>query len=278
MKIYFITLLVLIAFASSSCSTRKVSASKPGPPAAQSPRPSKTITENTLIRKYSAEDYIERFKAIAVKEMNSSGIPASITLAQGLLESGSGNSSLAREANNHFGIKCTPEWTGKTILKDDDQRDDCFRVYSSPEESFRDHSEFLKRKRYASLFELNKDDYRGWAAGLKAAGYATNPRYAELLITLVDRYDLSQFDRKEGYIEKIKREDKVLTEIAQNIPEEKKQETSKAPVEMKIYEVKQGDTAYSIAKRFAITLEDLKILNDLGSAEVKLGQLLLVSK
>ncbi len=210
--------------------------------------------------------------------MNSYGIPASITLAQGLLESGNGNSSLARDANNHFGIKCTPEWKGKTILKDDDQKDDCFRVYTSPEESFRDHSEFLKRKRYASLFELNKNDYKGWAAGLKEAGYATNPRYAELLVTLVDRYDLSQYDRKETYVEKIKREDKVLTEIVQNIPEEKKQEPAKAPVEMKIYEVKQGDTMFSIAKRFSITVEDLKILNDLGNSDVKLGQLLLVSK
>ena len=267
MKIYLIPFLVLMALAT-SCSTRKVTASKP----------IKTITGNTLVNKYSAEEYIERFKAIAIKEMNSYGIPASITLAQGILESGSGNSSLARDANNHFGIKCTPEWKGKTILKDDDRVDDCFRVYSSPEESFRDHSEFLKRKRYASLFELNKDDYRGWATGLKEAGYATNPRYAELLITLVDRYDLSKYDRKEGYIEKIKREDKVLTEIVQNIPEEKKPETSKAPVEMKIYEVKQGDTMFSIAKRFAITVDDLKILNDLGTADVKLGQLLLVSK
>ncbi|MES2874072.1 MAG: glucosaminidase domain-containing protein [Bacteroidota bacterium] len=277
MKIYLISLLVLMAFAT-SCSTRKVTASKPVSQATQVSKPIKTINGNTLVNKYTAEDYIERFKAIAIKEMNSYGIPASITLAQGILESGSGNSSLARDANNHFGIKCTSEWKGKTILKDDDQVDDCFRVYTSPEESFRDHSEFLKRKRYASLFELNKDDYRGWAAGLKEAGYATNPRYAELLITLVERYDLSKYDRKEGYIEKIKREDKVLTEIVQNLPEEKKQETSKAPVEMKIYEVKQGDTAYSIAKRFAITVDDLKILNDLGTADVKLGQLLLVSK
>lgn len=277
MKIYFIPFLFLTAVAS-SCGTRKVIVSKPSPQASQASKPVKTISGNILVNRYSAEDYIERFRAISIKEMNSYGIPASITLAQGILESGNGNSSLARDANNHFGIKCTSEWKGKTILKDDDAKDDCFRVYTSPEESFRDHSEFLKRKRYASLFELNKDDYRGWAAGLKAAGYATNPRYADLLITLVERYDLSKYDRKEGYIEKIKREDKVLTEIVQNIPEEKKQETSKAPVEMKIYEVKQGDTMYSIAKRFAITIDDLKILNDLGSADVKLGQLLLVSK
>ena len=277
MKIYLIPFLILMALAS-ACSTRKPSVSKPVSKAPQASQPIKTISGNTLIKRYTADDYIERFKTIAIKEMNSYGIPASITLAQGLLESGNGNSSLARDANNHFGIKCTAEWKGKTILKDDDQKDDCFRVYTSPEESFRDHSEFLKRKRYASLFELNKDDYRGWAEGLKAAGYATNPRYAELLIILVDRYDLSKYDRKEGYIEKIKREDKVLTEIVQNIPEEKKQEPAKAPVEMKIYEVKQGDTAVSIAKKFAITVDDLRILNDLVTSDVKLGQLLLVSK
>ena len=277
MKIYFLPLIILVAL-TSACSTRRATVSKPASKAPQVSKPIKTISGNTLVNRYSAEDYIERFKAIAIKEMNLHGIPASITLAQGLLESGNGNSSLARDANNHFGIKCTAEWKGKTILKDDDQKDDCFRVYASPEESFRDHSEFLKRKRYAALFELNKDDYQGWATGLKEAGYATNPRYAELLITLVDRYDLSKYDRREGFVEKIKREDKVLTEIVQNIPEEKKEEPAKSPVEMKIYEVKQGDTMYSIAKRFAITVDDLKILNDLGTSDVKLGQLLLVSK
>ncbi|HEY1010688.1 MAG: glucosaminidase domain-containing protein [Daejeonella sp.] len=277
MKIFLIPLLVVLTLAS-ACSTRKTTLSKPAASAPKASQPVKTIGENTLVNKYSAQDYIERFKAIAIKEMNSYGIPASITLAQGLLESGNGNSSLARDANNHFGIKCTSEWRGKTILKDDDEKDDCFRVYATPEESFRDHSEFLKRKRYAALFELDKNDYRGWAAGLKEAGYATNPRYAELLITLVDRYDLSKYDRREGYVEKIKREDKVLTEIARNIPEEKKQEPPKTPVSMKIYEVKQGDTMYSIAKRFTITIEELKILNDLGATDLKMGQLLLVSK
>lgn len=277
MKNYLILLLAL-AMLVCSCSTRRSAVSKPVSQNQNSAQPVKTISGNTLINKYSAEDYIERFKTIAIKEMNSAGIPASITLAQGLLESGNGNSSLARDANNHFGIKCNAEWKGKTILKDDDQKDDCFRVYNSPEESFRDHSEFLKRKRYAALFELDKNDYKRWASGLKEAGYATNPRYAELLVNLIDRYDLSKYDRKEGQIEKIKREDKVLAEIAENIPQEKKQETVKSPVTMKIYEVKQGDTMYSIAKRFAITVDDLKILNDLGTVDLKLGQLLLVSK
>ena len=272
------TFIFIISVFLSACSTRKNTVSKPSVQVPSSSKPDKTITGNTLINKYSAEDYIERYKSIAIKEMNSSGIPASITLAQGILESGNGNSSLAREANNHFGIKCTTEWKGRTILKDDDEKDDCFRVYTSSEESFRDHSEFLKRKRYASLFELDKNDYKGWADGLKQAGYATNPRYAELLITLVERYDLDKYDRKEGQIEKIKREDKVLAEIVQHIPEEKTQEPTKSPVVMKIYEVKQGDTMYSIAKRFALTVDDLKILNDIGTSDIKLGQLLLVSK
>jgi flagellum-specific peptidoglycan hydrolase FlgJ len=121
---------------------------------------------------YTSLTYIDRFKAIAIQEMNLYGIPASITLAQGLFESGSGNGELARVANNHFGIKCTSDWKGKGYYKDDDNHNDCFRVYDKPEDSFRDHSEFLKRPRYAKLFQLDKNDYVGWANGLKAAGYA----------------------------------------------------------------------------------------------------------
>lgn len=256
-----------------SCTAKKPLAEKPK---------YKTIRQSgsndTLIKNYTADEYIGRFKAIAITEMNQYGIPASITLAQGLLESGNGNSNLAIDANNHFGIKCTPDWKGKTFLKDDDKKDDCFRVYKNPEESFKDHSEFLKRKRYAFLFELDKNDYEGWANGLKQAGYATNPKYPELLINLIQRYNLNQYDGKENAVEKIKREDKVLTEIVEKVPEEKKNEPVKTPVSMKIYEVKQGDTAYSIAKRFSLSIDDLKILNNLQNTDIQLGQLLLVSK
>jgi len=258
----------------SSCNSLKI-ASKNTPVA----KPTEKAPANTtLVNKYSGEAYINRYKAIAVSEMNKSGIPASITLAQGLLESGNGNSSLAREANNHFGIKCNSDWKGPTTLRDDDKIDDCFRVYKSPEESFKDHTEFLKRKRYASLFELNKDDYKGWAYGLKQAGYATNPRYAELLISLVERYGLDQYDRKENNIEKIQREDRVLAQITEGIPEEKKEEIAKPAVVMKIYEVKKGDTLYSISRRFSLTVEDLQILNNLQKQDLQLGQLLVVSK
>lgn len=232
----------------------------------------------TELKNHTPDSYIKQFSYIAIREMNNSGVPASITLAQGLLESGNGTSKLALEANNHFGIKCTSEWRGKTMLKDDDQKDDCFRVYASPEESYKDHSEFLKRKRYAALFELDKNDYRGWAMGLKAAGYATNPRYPELLISLIERYNLNRFDRKETEIEKIKREDRVLTEIATNIPNEKKEEATQSPVTMRIHEVKAGETLSSVSKLFGISADDIKLLNGLENELLKPGQLLVVSK
>ncbi len=123
--------------------------------------------ENPTFPTYTTLTYIETFKAVAIEEMNKYGIPASITLAQGISESGSGNSSLAKYANNHFGIKCTSDWKGKAYYKDDDQNNDCFRVYKDARESYKDHSEFLKRKRYSSLFELDKNDYKNWAIGLR---------------------------------------------------------------------------------------------------------------
>lgn len=143
----------------------------------------------------SAEQYIERYHAIAIRKMQEFKIPASITLAQGILESGSGNSALARQANNHFGIKCHRGWEGNTYYMDDDEKNECFRAYASPEESFHDHSLFLTlRPRYAGLFELDILDYTAWANGLSKAGYATNPRYPELLIRIIERHQLQQYD------------------------------------------------------------------------------------
>lgn len=143
----------------------------------------------------TVKQYIDSFKNVAMIEMLEYKIPASITLAQGLLESGSGNSRLAREGNNHFGIKCKKEWTGCTILEDDDALGECFRCYTSAGDSYKDHSRFLKEnKRYAALFELEITDYKGWAEGLLKAGYATNQKYAELLIKTIEKNRLSQFD------------------------------------------------------------------------------------
>jgi LysM repeat protein len=146
--------------------------------------------------KISHEEYIERYYKLAVTEMERSGVPASITLAQGILESGSGNSDLAKNANNHFGIKCHKDWDGKGYYMDDDAPNECFRVYKTPDESFHDHSDFIRgRPWYKSLFDLEITDYKGWAKGLKKAGYATNPKYAELLITLIERNELDKYDR-----------------------------------------------------------------------------------
>ncbi len=142
------------------------------------------------------ERYIARFASIAVNEMYRSGVPASITLAQGIIESRSGQSALAADGNNHFGIKCHNSWNGRTMLADDDRKDECFRVYDSAEESFRDHSDFLRyRDRYKFLFDFAVTDYKSWAYGLKQAGYATDPSYAAKLIQCVENYNLSRFDR-----------------------------------------------------------------------------------
>jgi len=141
------------------------------------------------------EIYINTYKDIAIREMKLYGIPASITLAQGILESGDGQSKLASEANNHFGIKCHEGWTGAKVYHNDDKKGECFRKYKHAEESYRDHSEFLsKRSRYASLFELDKTDYEGWAKGLKKAGYATSPTYASSLIGLIEKNNLHKYD------------------------------------------------------------------------------------
>lgn len=149
-------------------------------------------------RTYTQDEYIETWKNVAIENMNSHKIPASITLAQGILESSFGNSDLARYANNHFGIKCHG-WTGNKFYKDDDAKDECFRSYTDASQSYEDHSLFLtSRSRYSGLFELTLTDYKGWAKGLKSAGYATNPKYADLLIDIVEKYELYKFDSPEA--------------------------------------------------------------------------------
>lgn len=146
--------------------------------------------------KYTRTDYIEKFKYYAIMEMHRSGVPASITLAQGMLESGNGNSELSRIAKNHFGIKCHTEWKGQTFIMDDDEKNECFRVYKEVADSYADHSDFLvSRPRYSFLFDLDKEDYKGWAFGLKKAGYATNPKYPELLIQIIENHKLNDFDK-----------------------------------------------------------------------------------
>lgn len=149
-------------------------------------------------RPATPESYVAQWKDEAVRQMHAHGIPASITLAQGILESGSGGSELARKANNHFGIKCHSDWTGARVYHDDDAAGECFRSYRDAAESFEDHSAFLKKQRYASLFQLELTDYHGWAQGLKAAGYATDPKYADRLIGLIEQHGLAAYDHAPG--------------------------------------------------------------------------------
>ena len=173
--IKFFLLFILISF--SSCSALKTA----------------SVGEKSVEDKIKL--YIKKFAPAAVKNMRFYKIPASITLAQGVLESGHGESTLAKKANNHFGIKCHKGWKGRSIRHDDDEENECFRSYKNPLKSYRDHSLFLvDRDRYNALFELKRKDYKGWAKGLKAAGYATDPKYAEKLISLIERFNLTRFD------------------------------------------------------------------------------------
>lgn len=208
--------------------------------------------------------YIYQYKAVAKEEMGTYGIPASITLAQGILESGSGRSELTRKSNNHFGIKCH-DWTGDRVYHDDDMAQECFRKYDNPNYSFRDHSLFLKnRPRYGRLFNLSIDDYKGWARGLKAAGYATDPSYPKKLIGIIERYELHKFDQE------------VLKKITTKPSAPKKEEKKKPSASQKTYVVKKGDTLYSISKRFGMSVDRLQKRNNLVDNTISIGQELVV--
>jgi LysM repeat protein len=207
-------------------------------------------------KKLSPNDYIERYKDDAITEMLSHAIPASITLAQGMLESGNGNSALSVYANNHFGIKCHVGWTGESYYMDDDAKNECFRKYEKVLDSYNDHSLFLKgRPRYAFLFDLPLTDYKGWAKGLKQAGYATHPKYAEQLIELIEQYKLFEYDKIEGLPNK---------PIASAKPQTKMELRQVLRFNRtKFIITKQGDSFYKIATEFNIELEDLLTYNDL---------------
>ncbi|RSK39110.1 glucosaminidase domain-containing protein [Mangrovimonas spongiae] len=208
------------------------------------------------------EAYIANFSSIAQEEMKLYGIPASITLAQGILESGSGKGRLSVEANNHFGIKCH-EWTGAKIYHDDDRRQECFRKYNHSKYSFRDHSLFLtERKRYRGLFDLKQDDYKGWAKGLKAAGYATDRKYPDKLISLIERYRLYEFD------------DEVLGNSYSRASTNNTRVSSHSQDK---YVVKKGDTLYSISRQFNLTVKQLQKINNLSGTNIDVGQVLTIN-
>lgn len=240
--------------------------------------------------KLTAQQYIETWKDEAVYQMVVHKIPASITLAQGLLESGNGNSRLAIEGNNHFGIKCHNDWSGAKIFEDDETKGECFRKYDDASESFEDHSIFLQKKRYESLFTLEIKDYKGWAKGLKECGYATNPKYPQLLINLIEQYQLTQYD-KQG-IEHVK--DKTTPNRSHGKAPSKNNENSKpsrdkedgktinisnnrtikvSDNKIKFIVAKAGDTPEKIAADLEIAPWQIKLYNDLQNNDtVKEGQ------
>ncbi len=204
-------------------------------------------------------DYINEYKEIAKSNMARYGIPSSITLAQGILESGAGTGTLSVQANNHFGIKCHTGWTGESVRHDDDAAQECFRKYSRAAESYNDHSLFLTgRSRYAGLFKLEKDDYKAWARGLRSAGYATDPKYPEKLIGLIERFQLDRFDSE--VLGKNYTPEKAVAMVAS----------------ADMYEVNPGDTLYSISKKFNLTVDELKRKNNMHDNALSIGQFLKV--
>ena len=224
----------------------------------------KPIEVVQLSQEQKAQAYIDKFAPIAQDEMRQYQIPASITLAQGILESGVGFGRLAVEGNNHFGIKCHRGWNGGKMYHDDDAKGECFRTYDDPAESYRDHSVFLSgRQRYAFLFKLNKKDYIAWAKGLKKAGYATDPKYPKKIISIIERYKLYKYDSKKGA--KIVKNEKIDTVISKN----KKNN---------IHRVEVGDTLYSIARKYSISVDDIVKENKLENNTIYKGQELIIPK
>ena len=214
------------------------------------PAPKKTYADKI-------DTYIATYVDIAQEEMKLYKVPASITLAQGILESGAGEGDLTVRANNHFGIKCHG-WEGGKVYHDDDERQECFRKYNHHKYSFRDHSLFLtERKRYAALFELESDDYKGWARGLREAGYATDRRYPEKLIDIIERYQLYKYDAE------VLGHDVIAYEDSVGLPQ--------------THVVKKGETLYAISKKYNLTVEQLKYLNNMTDATLSIGQILYVS-
>ena len=229
------------------------------------------VTHIAVAQNSKYEQYIATYKEEAVRQMHKYGIPASITLAQGLLESGAGSSQLAIQGNNHFGRKVGGAWSGKYMLKDDDAPNEKFRVYDSALESYEDHSLFLRKgQRYASLFTLSPTDYKGWAHGLKRAGYATNPNYGPLLINLIERYNLHQYDTQKA----------STTKPVDKLRKEAYSADYQIQCSNDCYYIiaKNGDTFKSLSKRFNTSVRRLRRYNEVGkNHELKGGDIVFLT-
>lgn len=295
-KIVLLFTIIVLASCSSSkpavAATKKTTVQKPRVATTKKPAYSKPAVKNypstnntteviqstskTVVTSDLINNYILQFKDIAMGNMKTYGIPASIILAQGILESGAGKGDLALEANNHFGIKCHKDWLGESVRHDDDSAQECFRKYPEASESYKDHALFLVGKnRYATLFTYEKDDYKSWAKGLRAAGYATDPNYPDKLISYIERYNLHQYDCQvtgKNYvaINKTAPARKSSYDVASD---PKLNMNSNDP---NLYEVQKGDTLYSISKKFDLLVDDLKQKNNLTDNALSIGQKLRV--
>lgn len=284
MKIQSYIVIVLLSLFIVSCGSKKnVVSSKKGskntisihkklPSVNQKKHVKKLVKKNPSLNKHTL-NYIKKYAPLAVIKMHEYKIPASITLAQGILESGNGRSLLATKSNNHFGIKCHRGWKGKFVIHDDDEDDECFRKYSYVEQSYNDHSEFLtKRRRYAFLFKYRITDYKKWARGLKKAGYATDRKYPQKLIRIIKNYKLYEFDKvKKRDLKKYRKQTEKVIPKAIIV----KKESNKS---LSTYIVKKGDTLYSIARQNNISVSSLKKLNNLRSNIISIGQQLKIKK
>jgi flagellum-specific peptidoglycan hydrolase FlgJ len=256
----------------------------------------KSWSEKDYEKFTSEKAYIESFAEVAMKEMKLYGVPASITLAQGILETNAGKSELVKSSNNHFGIKCHDSWTGDSVSYDDDAKGECFRKYRSPITSYRDHSKFLtSRPRYSDLFELKPTDYKSWAKGLRAAGYATDKSYSDKLIAIIERNDLDKYDdmtlgKRRRQLKKETRKEKVgdvltqaktaISSIGKRTREmaEKAQDDIANAYRGLAHRVTKGDTLYSIANKYEVTIESIKKMNFLETDELSIGQILEIPK
>ena len=220
---------------------------------------------NTMTSEQRTHWYVNTYSQVAINEMKKFGIPASITMAQGILESSSGKGELALKSNNHFGIKCHSTWKGKKVYHDDDEKGECFRKYRNPETSYRDHSLFLKsRSRYGFLFKLKISNYIKWAKGLRKAGYATDPAYANKLISIIERYELWKLDGSKKPLNKSKKE--------RVSKKESRKDSNNIVRKVGVHIVKKGDTLFSISKKYNISVSDLIKINNLNGNNISLGQ------
>jgi len=241
--------------------------------------------------------YIEQYAALAVKEMERTGVPASIKIAQGIHETNAGKSDLVLKSNNHFGIKCKSSWTGEKVYHNDDEEGECFRKYDNATASYLDHSDYLKSQpRYAFLFDYDANDYAAWAWGLKKAGYATNPIYAQTLIKYIEAYHLNELNKfaeneedqdLKNYLETIRNRPLDIVENSNKSiePEEKYRSTKPAKEKSekrirvkKTHVVKKGESLYSLSKKYSTTVDVLKKVNHLKKEALQVGQKIKIPK